>query len=446
MKLTHFIPFSKNLDDILLSFKSDTSYRVEIKSYLKKHRLTYYSWKIIQLLFVIALLADFIANEKPIAAKYEGKVYFPILKGYLVDAGIGKWQKELHHADWKSMEYNWVVRTPIPYSPHNIDKMNDRYASPFAKQQIDSIYWRHWLGTDQIGRDVMAGMIHGTRIAVLVGIVSMLIAMSLGLFFGISAGYFGDSSLSMSYAQLSSGAIFGLYGLFLAFGTRGFILSESLGVSTGAFIISLFISLGIFLLSLLIGNGVAIPLSKVPFLSKRVFVPVDMIITRTIDVLLSIPTLFLIISIIALVKKPNLFIIMAIIGLTAWTGIARLIRVEFLKIKSMEYVEAAKALGFSQVRTVIQHILPNAISPVLVALAFGIAGAILTESFLSFLGLLPGDVVTWGSMLSEARSNASAWWLAVFPGLAIFITVTIYNLVGEGITDALDPKKRDHLR
>ena len=132
---------------------------------------------------------------------------------------------------------------------------------------------------------------------------------------------------------------------------------------------------------------------------------------------------------------------MAIIGLTGWTGIARFIRAELLKVRNLEYIEAAHALGYSESRTLLKHAIPNSLSPVLISIAFGIASAILVESTLSFLGIgVPAETMTWGSMLSSARQSPSAWWLAIFPGFAIFITVTWYNLVGEGLTDALDPR------
>ncbi len=134
---------------------------------------------------------------------------------------------------------------------------------------------------------------------------------------------------------------------------------------------------------------------------------------------------------------------MAVIGFTSWTGIARFIRAELLRVRSLEYIEAANALGFSSTRTLLRHAIPNSLSPVLIAVAFGIASAILVESILSFLGIgVPAETVTWGSLLSTARKYSQDWWLAVFPGFAIFITVTVFNLIGEGLTDALDPRSK----
>lgn len=443
MNLRNFIPFSRKKDRELTDLSKRGHYWSEVKIQFRKNKLAVWSWRIIQVLIVIALLSDFLANEKPIVANYEGKVYFPILKSYAVDAGIGQWQKELQRVDWHQLDYDWVIRAPIPYSPTNMDKMNDRYTGPFDEQIIASNYWRHWMGTDQLGRDVLSGMIHGTRIALVVGIFAMLIAGIIGLVLGAAAGFYGDDKLKISRAKLILLLVFGFMGIFIGFGSRTYVLSDSLEHSTGAFLLEFIVSLLLFGAFSVGGYLLSKPFSKIPGLSKTVSIPVDIMVMRLIDVLLSIPTLFLIISIIALVQKPNLFVIMAIIGLTGWTGIARLVRAELLRIRNLEYVEAAQALGYSRMRTIVYHALPNALSPVLVALAFGIAGAILIEAFLSFLGLLAADVVTWGSLLSEARSNPSAWWLAIFPGLAIFITVTVYNLVGEGLTDALDPRRGD---
>jgi peptide/nickel transport system permease protein len=132
---------------------------------------------------------------------------------------------------------------------------------------------------------------------------------------------------------------------------------------------------------------------------------------------------------------------MAIIGFLSVPGVARLTRAEFIRSRSLDYVQSARALGLRDFRIIFRHILPNAISPVFVYVAFGIASAIVAESSLSFLGIgVPADTVTWGSLLSYARDDYSAWWMAVFPGLAIFITVAMYNLIGEGLREALNPK------
>ncbi|RME05214.1 MAG: ABC transporter permease subunit [Planctomycetota bacterium] len=178
---------------------------------------------------------------------------------------------------------------------------------------------------------------------------------------------------------------------------------------------------------------------------------VDMVISRLIEIMICFPTLILIITIIAVLPSKYIDIwngmlaIMVVIGVTGWTGVARLIRGEFLRLRNLDFVVAGKALGVSNFRLIFRHIVPNALAPVLVSATFGIASAILVESSLSFLGLgVQPPAPTWGAMLSEAQSASSQyWWLAVFPGTAIFLTVTVYNLVGEGIRDALDPRLKE---
>ena len=168
---------------------------------------------------------------------------------------------------------------------------------------------------------------------------------------------------------------------------------------------------------------------------------VDAILMRFVDIMLAFPTFFLILAVIAILE-PNIFTIMAVIGITSWMEVARLVRAEFLSLKERDFVGAARAVGVSDTRLIFRHILPNALSPVFVAATFGVAGAILIESGLSFLGLgvQPPDP-SWGNILTSGKDNIEiAWWLSLYPGLAILITVLSYNLVGEGLRDALDPR------
>ncbi|MEW6569874.1 MAG: oligopeptide ABC transporter permease [Nitrospirota bacterium] len=168
---------------------------------------------------------------------------------------------------------------------------------------------------------------------------------------------------------------------------------------------------------------------------------VDAILMRFVDMMLAFPTFFLILAVIAILE-PSIFTIMAVIGITGWMDVARLVRAEFLTLKERDFVDAAKAVGVSNARLIFRHILPNALSPVFVAATFGVAGAILVESGLSFLGLgVQPPAPSWGNILTSGKDNIEvAWWLSLFPGLAILVTVLSYNLVGEGLRDALDPR------
>ncbi len=431
-----------NLSDQRESFtgNEDESYWAIVRKQFRKNRIAVWSLRVVYFFVLIALLADFLANEKPIACKYEGNVYFPVFKEYAVDLGISDWQKDFLNVSWKDLEYEWAVWPLTPYLPKNIDFMNTS-VGPFDEQDVESGKWKHWLGTDALGHDVLAGMIHGTRIALLVGIVSMGIAAIIGIFFGAIAGYYGDEKLKMSIGSLIVNIIGFIFAVFYGFGTRSYTLADAIGESFGSFMVELFLSLLIFIGVMIVFKYISKLFKKTPFLSKEIVIPVDILISRLIEVVVSIPRLFLIISIAAVVAKPSIFIVMMIIGLTTWTGIARFTRAELLRVRNLEYIEAANALGYKEFRIIVKHALPNALSPVLISIAFGIASAILIESTLSFIGVgVPAETITWGSLLSASRQDAAAWWLAIFPGFAIFITVTVYNLIGEGLTDAMNPK------
>ena len=172
--------------------------------------------------------------------------------------------------------------------------------------------------------------------------------------------------------------------------------------------------------------------------------PADVAISRAIEVVLCIPTLVLILALVAMLEKPQIWHTMAIIGCTQWTTIARLARAEFLKLRESEFVMSARALGVKPARIIFRHVLRNALAPVLVPITFGIAGAILIESALSYLGFGPPPPnASWGDLLSQGREDMQMWWLIIFPGAAIFFTVLAYNLIGEGLQEATDPRLRE---
>lgn len=169
----------------------------------------------------------------------------------------------------------------------------------------------------------------------------------------------------------------------------------------------------------------------------------DELLMRFVDLMLNFPRLFLLLTLIALLR-PSIWVIMMVIGFTGWMGLARLVRGEILSLKQREFVQSARALGARDRRIMFHHILPNALVPVLVSATLGVAGAILAESGLSFLGLgVQPPTPSWGNILIDGKASIEiAWWLSIFPGLAILVTVLAYNLLGEGLRDALDPRLR----
>ena len=327
------------------------SYNQLVVEQFKKNKLAHYAFYVLICFFLIAIFADFLANDKPLLCSHNGSITSPVIKEYFVDMGVVQWKKEFLNIEWKDLEYDFSIWPLVPFLPSNIDFMS-RYAPPGKNN--------HFLGTDQLGRDVLSGIIHGFRTALLIGFVVMSISSVIGITVGAIAGYYGGW--------------------------------------------------------------------------------VDLVIQRIIELMLTMPSFFLILTIVAFYPGGGIWVIMVVMGLTGWPGLARYTRGEFLKTRNQDYVSASIAIGNSELRTIFRHILPNSIAPVLVAVAFGVASAILTESTMSFLGIGAANSFTWGAILSVARGATYAWWLALFPGLAIFITVTVYNLVGEGIRDALDPR------
>jgi peptide/nickel transport system permease protein len=168
---------------------------------------------------------------------------------------------------------------------------------------------------------------------------------------------------------------------------------------------------------------------------------IDTLIMRFVDIMLCFPTFFLILAVIAFLE-PSIWNIMLVIGLTGWMGVTRLVRADFISLRERDFVRAARAIGAGDARIIFLHILPNALASILVAATLGIAGAILTESALSFLGIgVQPPTPSWGNILTAGKDNIDiAWWLSLYPGLAILITVVGYNLLGEGIRDASDPR------
>ncbi len=232
------------------------------------------------------------------------------------------------------------------------------------KSILESPSYKHPLGTDQLGRDVLSRIIWGGRISLMVGFLAVGIATMIGVFLGAMAGYYGGW--------------------------------------------------------------------------------VDSVIMRFVDIMLCFPTFFLILAVVALLE-PSIWNIMVVIGATSWMGMARLIRAEILSIKERDYVLAARALGATHARIIWRHIVPNAVAPILVAATLGVAGAILTESALSFLGIgVQPPTPSWGNILTAGKDSIEvAWWLSFYPGMAILITVLGYNLLGEGIRDAIDPRLKE---
>jgi len=445
-----------NIDKVVGKSESNQDFNFKKFAWkqFKQNKPAYYSYKVLIFLIILAVLSPIIATDQPLYCKYKGVSMFPAfsfsnsceIKNE--DRTIEKIQYDI--AEWKHLDATTIIFAPVAYNPNKTDYNNADYVAPGGKQIfIDKegnekpmpTKFRHWLGTGKGGEDVLSGLINGTRISLSIGIISMIIASFLGILLGAMAGYFGDKKLQTTRGSFWTMVVGVVIAYYYGFSVRSYNITDAFADSGVAVLLQLFISLIIFSLVVFLFYLLGKQVGKISFLSTRVFIPVDSMVSRLIEILISMPLLILIISISAIAKEKSMINLMVIIGLTTWTGIARLTRAEFLRISNLEYIQAAKSMGLKEYRIIFKHALPNALAPALVAIAFGVASAILIESALSFLGVgVPPSTVTWGSLLNAGHEQFSAWWLVVFPGLAIFLTVTIYNLMGEGLRDALDPR------
>jgi peptide/nickel transport system permease protein len=323
------------------------------------------------LLGLVAGLSPAVVGTRPIVCSYKGHLYFPALyyfhrRGenavFFRDKFRGEFPRNLREKDPDSWAI-WPLVYQDPLRRIRAEEWPGQPENPTGKQGRPNRW--NLLGTTEEGVDVLAVIVHGTRIALLVGFVSTGIAAIIGITMGAIAGYAGGWT--------------------------------------------------------------------------------DILISRFIEIVMCVPTLILILALLAVLDKPSIWYTMIVIGFTSWTGIARLTRAEFIKLRAMEYVAAAKALGAGPARIIMRHILPNSLAPVLVPISFGIASAILLEGGLSLLGVgSPPDTPSWGNLLNKGRDNfQTMWWLITFPGVAIFLTVLAYNLIGEGLQEATDPRLRE---
>lgn len=368
-----------------------------------------YFWKISLLLFIFTgVFSDFIANDKPIICKNSSGYFIPVL------------DKDFNYDKLKNCDT--ILNPPIKYSYKTIDTKNAGYMSPFSKQNLLSGQQRHFLGTDELGRDVLAGIIHGTGIALKTGFFSMFLALIIGLIFSLYPSYYGDYGKKTTYSIIIS-TIF-IICIFLYYIANIYFLKHfSFWLIILLIIVTLIISIILYYL-----------INLIPFLRKKVNIPFDTISDTFIKLFQSLPGSFLVLILISLFAKPALINIILVIAILKWPLIARYVRAEILKTREEKFIDASKVLRLNEHVIIWRHILPHIWTPVIVALSFGFAGTILLESTLSFLGIgIPADHVSWGTLLSGARSNYSAWWLAVFPGFAIFWIIYIFNQIGNSL-------------
>jgi peptide/nickel transport system permease protein len=338
------------------TIRSSEGYFRQVWGRMKKNKRGLLGLAFVFLMILVSFFSPLLASGQPILCKYQGQWYAPALVELFQFRGDGPhWVKKdkpfrFPQFNAATEDYEFEIWPLIPYNEY--DQVGEFLERPSAD---------HWLGTDDIGRDLAARMIHGTSVSLRVGFISMGIAAIIGIVVGGVAGYYGGR--------------------------------------------------------------------------------VDMVISRIIEVVICFPVFFLILAIMIWLE-PNITNVMIVIGVTRWTDIARYTRGEFMRIKDLDYVIAARAMGIRNSRIMFRHILPNSLAPVMVTITFGIAAAILVEAGLSWLGfgVQPPDP-SWGNILQTAYKNIqSSGYLVYPPCIAIFLGVLSYNLVGDALRDAVDPR------
>lgn len=309
---------------------------------------------VLALLSLTALGADLLASDLPLAVRVDGTTWWlPCLTRPAALRGRSQ------HSLAPSAEWMW--RTPIHFGPlQTIAATGEDRPTP-PPWAPDAA---HWLGTDELGRDVAARLVHGARVSLLVGLLTVLIAVGVGLLLGGISGYAGGLT--------------------------------------------------------------------------------DAVLSRVLEVMQTFPLVFFLIALLSVLRTQSLWPLIIALGLTRWTEVARLVRAEVLSLADREFVLAARALGASPARIIARHLLPNALGPVLVVATFGVGSAILLETALSFLGIgVAPPTASWGELLTEAHRtlhHPGAWWLALFPGLAIALTVLAVNAFGEAVRRSVDAR------
>ena len=421
-----------------------------IPDYLIRRRTLRLALAIIFLLSFTALFASLLCNDKPLYVSYKGTSLFPAIsmKGF---ADVEGERVVYSTVNWQELKKDKVIWCPVVYAPGKSDWLNAPYKSPFDVQYKSesgkiipaTAATRHWLGTTKTGADVLSGIVHGARVSLTIGIFSMIIAGLLGTLLGALAGFFGDHRIMVSRAGLIMAILTGLplsyfYGIHIHRSELSGLFTFSIMTRISYCIYVLLIMAFCIFLTYLFGKYIG----KIFRIRAKSFLHIDQIVSRGIEIFNSIPRIVLIITLSA-VTSPSVMTLVLIIGFTSWTEIARLVRAEMLRVRASEYIQSAEASGIKTARQIFRHALPNVMIPAITAITLGIASAILIESALSFLGVgVPADVVTWGSLLNEGRQNFSAWWLVIFPGAAIFLTVTSINIFGDALGELMDVKKR----
>ena len=317
---------------------------------------------------------------------------------------------------------------PLSYGPNELDTLH-LYQPPFMLP--------HLLGTDGLGRDVLANTLYGARTAFLISIPVMVLSTMLGLALGAGAGFYGDTGFRTSRWKL----LLVLLGLLCVCYYWVYLPVQLYSLASETEMLLLSFGAGALLLVLLF---VVLSVLKrfTPFLRRGATVPVDQLVLRLTEALSTIPR-FVLILVLASFLPPSVLLLCLIISFTAWTGIARLARAEMMRIKQLPYFEAARSIGLNTRQLIWRQAMPNLLGPVLVAFTFGLGGLLALESTLSFLNIgVPTTLVSWGRTIANVRSNTAAWWLVAFPGGMLTLTILAFYTCSHYLSKVFSEKSR----
>lgn len=373
------------------------------------------------ILFLVAVFAPAISNNKPIIVLDESGLSFPIFSG------------EPSQVEQRGENAAFILHPPIPYLPSDID-LDHAGKPPLTFPQKKPWYHAHWLGTDEIGRDVLAHLIYGCRSSVMIAVGAMAIALLIGLSLGALGGYWHEQRLGLTLPVV------------LLIAVTAPILFNGMKVaayhlSTPVTAIVVMISVSAFGIVVGLCNRWMNRLLRGAIRGKtnriNLFIHPDRWVIGLTNFFTTIPAYFALLAFLAIWSTPNAASISLALGLLMWPDITRLTRSTIIQLRKTGMAESAESLGYSPIRVVLYHLLPNALQPAMVALGFGIGGAIMAESFLSFVGVAPAEMVSWGTLLAKTRSYPDMWWLSVFPGVAIFCAVLVFYRLSSSLEKPL---------
>ena len=361
---------------------------------------------IIAVYVLIGISADFIANDKPLYCVCNGRSVFPIGKSYLEKIGLFNYTTASDYLECTSRIMPW-----IPFHANSLDPLSNGYAGPWTKSATGI----HILGTDALGKDVLAGLIHGTRYAFIIGIFATLFSLIPGVMSGMMMGYFQNHKLRINYIQAVAFFI-ALVLFFFELRTTAFVFSG----------IPFWIITFILICTLVVALIAIFKYAK--FNLNTVAFPLDNIMMRCIEIFESFPKLLVLMILSIWIARPSIFSIVVLIAVIRWPLFAQISRAETIRVSNLNFTRSAENIGVHWFRILTRHIWPNIKGSLLVTALFSLSTAILLEASLSFIGLgLKLELVSWGSLLNEGRQYFPGWWLSLFPGLTIFVLILSVN-------------------